>query len=108
MDFYVLEIEEETSPNPIPILLGRPFLKTRKTKIDVHNGTLTMEFDGEVIRFNIFEVMRYASDVHSIFIVDVIESLVQQMFELTGKDSLKVALNMHPRHNVLETPPNRF
>ena len=102
-DFYILEMEKETSPNPIPILLGRPFLKTARQKIDVHDGTLTMEFDGEVIRFNIFETMRHPSDVHSVFVVDVIESLVQQMFELTDKDGLKVALNMHPRRNELET-----
>lgn len=31
----------------IPIFLGRPFLKPSKTKIDVHSGTLTIEFDGE-------------------------------------------------------------
>ncbi|KAL0416188.1 UNVERIFIED_CONTAM: Transposon Ty3-G Gag-Pol polyprotein [Sesamum latifolium] len=37
----------DNSPNSTSILLGRPFLKTARTKIDVHNGTLTMEFDGE-------------------------------------------------------------
>ena len=63
--------------NPIPILLGRPFLKTTRTKIDVHDGTLTMEFNGEIIRFNIFEAMRYPGDVHSVFNIDIIDSLVQ-------------------------------
>ncbi|KAL0416379.1 UNVERIFIED_CONTAM: hypothetical protein Slati_3469800 [Sesamum latifolium] len=38
---------EDNSPNSTSVLLGRPFLKTARTKIDVHNGTLTMEFDGE-------------------------------------------------------------
>jgi len=33
----------------VPILLGRPFLKTSRTKIDMHAETLTMEFDGENI-----------------------------------------------------------
>ena len=27
-DFYILEMDDESSPNPTPILLGRPFLKT--------------------------------------------------------------------------------
>ena len=75
-DFYILEIEDELSPNPTPILLRRPFLKIARTKIDVHNGTLTMEFDGEVIRFNISEAMRYSSDVHSVFSIDDINTLV--------------------------------
>ena len=74
-NFYVLKVEDESLPNPTPILLGRPFLKTTRMKIDVHDGTLTMEFDGEVIRFNIFEAMRYPSDVHSEFSVDIIDSL---------------------------------
>ncbi|XP_062093502.1 uncharacterized protein LOC133799504 [Humulus lupulus] len=57
--FYILDMEDDSIPCSTPVLLGRPFLKTTRTKIDVHEGTLTMEFDGEVIRFNIFEVMQY-------------------------------------------------
>ena len=39
--FYILKIEDESLPNPTPILLGRPFLKTSRNKIYVHDGTLT-------------------------------------------------------------------
>ncbi|KAM2115565.1 hypothetical protein ACFX1Q_023982 [Malus domestica] len=46
-DFYVLEMDESDHAPSLPILLGRPFMKTAQTKIDVFNGTLTMEFDGE-------------------------------------------------------------
>ena len=38
-----------------PILLGSPFIKTAKTKIDVHTGLLTMEFDGCQVEFNIYD-----------------------------------------------------
>ena len=41
-DFYILDMKDEFSINSAPILLGRPFMKTAKTKIDVHSGTLTM------------------------------------------------------------------
>ncbi|XP_052626791.1 uncharacterized protein LOC111917753 [Lactuca sativa] len=54
-DFYVLDIGDDDHPSSSSILLGRPFLKTARTKIDVYNGTLSMEFDGEVINFNIYE-----------------------------------------------------
>ena len=54
-DFYVLYMKDDTSLNPSPILLGRPFLKTSKIKIDVDKGTLTMEFDGELTKFDIFK-----------------------------------------------------
>ncbi|CAN6718959.1 unnamed protein product [Malus baccata var. baccata] len=47
-DFYVLEMDESDHAPSLPILLGRPSMKTARTKIDVYNGTLSMEFDGEV------------------------------------------------------------
>ncbi|KAL0307007.1 UNVERIFIED_CONTAM: hypothetical protein Sradi_6118000 [Sesamum radiatum] len=51
-DFYVLDMTKNTSPNSTSILLGRPFLKTSKTKIDVDAGILSMEFDNEVVKVN--------------------------------------------------------
>ncbi|XP_027155271.1 uncharacterized protein LOC113755465, partial [Coffea eugenioides] len=80
-DFYVLDMEDDNS-NSSPILLGRPFLKTARTKIDVFTGTLTMEFDGDVIKFNIYDAMKYPGESHSIFVIDVIDSEV--IFELNS------------------------
>ncbi|XP_068323141.1 uncharacterized protein [Pyrus communis] len=57
-DFYVLDMEDSTHSAPLPILLGRPFMKSAYTKIDVFKGTLTVEFDGEIIDFNISEAIR--------------------------------------------------
>ncbi|XP_026420095.1 uncharacterized protein LOC113316080 [Papaver somniferum] len=73
-DFYVLNMNDENSPKSTPLLLGRPFLSTAGTKIDVQNGTFTMEFDGAVIHFNIFETMRYPGDVKSCFPVKEIDA----------------------------------
>ncbi|XP_050378318.1 uncharacterized protein LOC126795542 [Argentina anserina] len=57
-DFYVLDMEPtEADDNEVPILLGCPFIRTARTKIDVFSGSLTFAFDGEVISFNIFETM---------------------------------------------------
>ncbi|XP_073315872.1 uncharacterized protein [Primulina huaijiensis] len=56
-DFYVLDIENDDSNSQI--LLGRPFFKTSKSVIDVNRGTLTMEFDGEIAKFNIYDTMKY-------------------------------------------------
>ena len=36
-DVYVIDMEDEMSFNPTPILLGRPFLKIARTKIVVHD-----------------------------------------------------------------------
>ncbi|RDX95386.1 hypothetical protein CR513_22086, partial [Mucuna pruriens] len=43
-DFYVLDMEDETSGKGSTLILGRPFLMTARTKIDVHARTLSMEF----------------------------------------------------------------
>ena len=61
-DFYVLEMEESVDDST-QLLLGRPFMRTARTNIDVAGGNLTMEFDGEVIKFNIFDTMRHPSAI---------------------------------------------
>ncbi|XP_026383311.1 uncharacterized protein LOC113278777 [Papaver somniferum] len=88
-DFYVLDMMDGDSPSSTPLLLGRPFMRTPRTKIDVFKGALTMKFDDEIISFNRFEGMRYPSDVHSCFSIDIIDSLAQQIFELNGDDALE-------------------
>ncbi|XP_026417383.1 uncharacterized protein LOC113312864 [Papaver somniferum] len=63
-DFCVLEMDSGSDAS-IPLLLGRSFMKTAKPVIDLNKGTLTMKFDDEKIRFDIFGAMRYPSDIHS-------------------------------------------
>ena len=62
-DFYVLDMEDSAHSMPLPILLGRPFMKIAQTKIDVSKGALTMEFDGDVINFNVSKSVKYPNDV---------------------------------------------
>ncbi|XP_023750593.2 uncharacterized protein LOC111898943 [Lactuca sativa] len=52
-DLYVIDLDEQVSSKSGIILLGRPFLNAARTKIDVYARSLTMEFDGETISFNI-------------------------------------------------------
>jgi len=92
-DFYVLDMEN--GDQTTPILLGRPFLKTSKTKVDVHSGTLMMEFDGKIVKFNIYDAMKYPGDDNPVYSIDVIDSLAQEVFELDGKDGLEVAISKH-------------
>ncbi|RDY09059.1 hypothetical protein CR513_06634, partial [Mucuna pruriens] len=42
VDFYVLDMEGETSGKESTLIIGRPFVMTARTKIDVHAGTLSM------------------------------------------------------------------
>ncbi|XP_017632469.1 uncharacterized protein LOC108474953 [Gossypium arboreum] len=61
-DFYIIDMEDDNLANSSDIILGRPFLITARTKIDVWNGTLTMEFDGDVVRFSVYEDMGHSND----------------------------------------------
>ncbi|XP_052623257.1 uncharacterized protein LOC128128409 [Lactuca sativa] len=92
-DFYVIDLDEQVSSKSTLILIGRPFLKTARTKIDVYAGSLTMEFDGETISFNIYDAMRYPSDVSSLYFVDVVEPITEELFELSNGDILEMILS---------------
>ena len=52
--FYILEMKNDSSSHRSTLILGRPFFMTVGTKLDVHVGTLSMEFGDDVVHFNIF------------------------------------------------------
>ncbi|XP_031270008.1 uncharacterized protein LOC116128425 [Pistacia vera] len=58
VDFIVLDMEEDRE---VPLILGRPFLATGKTSIDVHQGKLILRVEDEQVEFNVFDVMKYPS-----------------------------------------------
>ncbi|KAL5564312.1 hypothetical protein UlMin_027476 [Ulmus minor] len=51
VDFIVLDYEADLE---VPIILGRPFLATGRTLIDVQKGELTMRVQDEQVTFNVF------------------------------------------------------
>ena len=82
VDFYVLNMEEGFSHGSVPIILGRPFMKIARTKIDVYAGTLSMEFGDIVVHFNILDAMKHPSEDHSIFHAEIIDQIVDDyMFD---------------------------
>ena len=50
VDFVVIDIEEDKQ---VPLLLGRPFLATGATLIDVKKGELTLKVGDEAMHFNL-------------------------------------------------------
>ena len=91
-DFYILNMEDDHSSNSSPIILGRPFLKTARTKIDVYEGILIMEFDGEIIKFNLFDAMKYPADNYSVCSIDILDEIVQDVFEIIGQNKLELII----------------
>ncbi|RDY06039.1 hypothetical protein CR513_10035, partial [Mucuna pruriens] len=75
-DFYVLDMKDETSGQGSTLILGRPFLMTARTKINVHVGTISMEFGDTLVQFNIFEAMKHPTEDHSLFGINLIDELL--------------------------------
>jgi hypothetical protein len=61
-DFIVLDMEEGQMPSPLPIILGRPFMRTANMKICVKKGTVGMKVYGENIVFKVFEESQSPQD----------------------------------------------
>ncbi|KAM1476367.1 hypothetical protein ACFXTO_038361 [Malus domestica] len=74
-DFYVLEMDESDHAPSLPILLGRPFMKTAQTKIDVAKGEVTIAFGGDMICFKIPESIETPNVVRSCCVIDTIEKI---------------------------------
>ena len=50
-----MDIEEDVE---VPLILGRPFIKTVKFIIDVDKGKLKVCVQDEEVSFNVFEAMK--------------------------------------------------
>ncbi|CAL2228629.1 unnamed protein product [Prunus armeniaca] len=97
-DFLVLEMEEVPIPGKdLPLILGRPFMRTVMTKIDVYEGTFTMAFDEETVEFKVFDALKYPNNDHACFSIDVLEQMVQETFSASqGETPLERALIQSP------------
>ncbi|CAM8928897.1 unnamed protein product [Rhodiola kirilowii] len=91
-DFYVLKMDDEGAQGQPPILFGRPFLKTARAKIDVDRGTLSMEVEGEVINFNIYQAMQCPPDDVGVYALDAIDELVESSDIPYENDVLEIIL----------------
>ena len=67
------------------ILLGRPFMATTKTIIDVHKGELAMTVLGETVQFSVFNALLLPS---AAYIEDYISNLDQYMEEFFEAESV--------------------
>ena len=70
VDFVVMDIEEDVD---VPLILGRPFMKTTKVIIGVDKGKLKVCVENEEVSFNVFEAMKHPNDKKDCFSLDVID-----------------------------------
>ncbi|XP_072064401.1 uncharacterized protein [Arachis hypogaea] len=79
IDFHIIEIPPSESERASSILLGRPFLRTSRFKLDAHSGTYSFEIDGRVVSFSLEEGVRHPPENHSIFWCDLIDNIVAKV-----------------------------
>ena len=58
-----------------------------------------MKFDGEIIKFNLFDAMKYPADNYSVCSIDILNEVVQDVFETSGKDELESVI----QHGVIQS-----
>ncbi|KAH9681678.1 hypothetical protein KPL71_027061 [Citrus sinensis] len=73
VDFIVVDFNADKE---VPIILGRPFLVTGKTLIDVQKGELTMRVNDQQVTFNVLEAMKNPDEVEDCNFLSVVDFVV--------------------------------
>ncbi|GAU28118.1 hypothetical protein TSUD_295550 [Trifolium subterraneum] len=102
-DFVILDMEEDAE---VPLLLGRPFLATRRTLIDVEKGELVFRLDDEQICFQVFEATTFGGPVPEYFKVDVLEEVVNDAQEEEWEHEIELFLQNLDDEGKEEEPLN--
>ncbi|XP_027062945.2 uncharacterized protein [Coffea arabica] len=91
IDFVVLDMEEDVNA---PIILGRPFLTTAGTIIDVKRGKFKFQIDEEEVEFDLSKVEKCPSFTDHVHSVDICDELALEMSQVNlDDDSLELCLN---------------
>ena len=75
VDFIVLDFEADKE---VPIILGRHFLTTGKTLIDVQKGELTMRVNDQQVTFNVLDVMKSPDEIEDCNCISVVDFVVAE------------------------------
>ncbi|XP_016743162.1 uncharacterized protein [Gossypium hirsutum] len=65
-----------------------------------------MEFDGEIMKFNVYDAISHPSKILSVNRIDIIDSLVDETFELIYEDKSKFISDDYESVNELLSPSN--
>ena len=85
VDFIVLDFEVNKE---VPIVLGRPFLATGKTLIDVQKRELTMRVNDQQVTFNVLEAMRNPDEVEDCNFLSAVDFVVANKMDRCYNNAL--------------------
>ncbi|XP_024964786.1 uncharacterized protein LOC112505062, partial [Cynara cardunculus var. scolymus] len=91
-DFIIIDFEADKD---IPIIIGRPFLATGGTLIDVQKGELTMRLQDQKVTFNVFNSLKfpdYLEECSGVTEIDTMcyEEGVKKACKLEEEDSVEI------------------
>jgi len=87
IDFVILEMEEDTRA---PIILGRPFLATVGSCINVKNGKLSFDVGDHHMEYNLFKAAKFSFISDECNKIDVAEGLIwETVSNLDSNDPLE-------------------
>ncbi|XP_050878530.1 uncharacterized protein LOC127082338 [Lathyrus oleraceus] len=73
VDFVILEMSEDED---IPLILGRPFLETRRCLINIEEGTMTLKVYDEELKIDVRNTMRYKGDICTSHTIEVLDQVM--------------------------------
>ncbi|XP_049365817.1 uncharacterized protein LOC125830680 [Solanum verrucosum] len=97
-DFIILDCQIDAE---IPIILGKPFLATRRALVDVESGELKFQVNEDKVTFNVCKSMKHPSDSHVVSTVDVIDEGVASVSHLMCvSEPLEVVLSNYDEFKI--------
>ncbi|XP_058733282.1 uncharacterized protein LOC131604883 [Vicia villosa] len=87
VDFVVVDMEED---HDVPLILGRPFMKTTRMMIDIDDGIMKVRVQDKEVIFTLFESMKPPKDEHDNFRVDDEKGEIIEVDNQFHKDKDKV------------------
>ncbi|XP_074291765.1 uncharacterized protein LOC141618560 [Silene latifolia] len=79
VDFIVMDMAEDSQ---VPIILGRPFLHTTGALIDVKDGSLTLRFRDDTIKFVLDNAFKRPYPVARCYMLNVVNPRIRDSFAL--------------------------
>ncbi|XP_058766160.1 uncharacterized protein LOC131639706 [Vicia villosa] len=86
VDFVVVDMEEDLD---VPLILGRPFMKTTRMMIDIDDGIMKVRVQDEEVIFTLFESMKPHKDEHDNFRINDEKGEIIQVANQIHKDKDK-------------------
>ncbi|GJT13670.1 reverse transcriptase domain-containing protein [Tanacetum coccineum] len=107
-DFVVVDYDVDPQ---VPLILGRPFLRTARALIDVYSEELTLRFNDEAITFNVGDTSSYSYkyDNESVNRIDVIDVTCEEYAqEVLGFLDSSTSGNPTPSDPIIASSSSSF